>query len=204
VREKGGEERGDEKFRERRTDLEKKKTFSNLLKTQKPQKLKNFFTSWVAPDVCARFGIEPSAEAAWERRAREEAGGASSSSSSSHASSSALAREKLKLSQRGWSDARVLAATKLRANPNSFFYRHVEPGQQQAHGEWTEGELALFLRAARRHGVGDRWGLFSSWIPQRVGYQASAFYRDVVIPAGLVVDARFRMTRTGRALFVGG
>ena len=115
-----------------------------------------------------------------------------------------MAREKLKLSQRGWSDARALAATKLRANPNSFFYRHVEPGQQQAHGEWTEGELALFLRAARRHGVGDRWGLFSSWIPQRVGYQANAFYRDVVIPAGLVVDARFRMTRTGRALFVGG
>ena len=112
-------------------------------------------------------------------------------------------REKLK-SQKGWSEARALAATKLRANPNSFFYRHVEPGQQQANGEWTREELALFLRAARAHGVGDRWGLFSSWIPQRVGYQASAFYRDVVIPSGAVVDARFRMTRTGRALFVGG
>ena len=167
-------------------------------KTQKLQNSKKTpFPSWVAPDVCARFGIEPSAEAAWERRASE-AGGPSSSSSSSSA------REKLKLSARGWSEARALAATKLRENPNSFFYRHVEPGQQQAHGEWTVEELGLFLEAARRHGVGDRWGLFSSWIPQRVGYQASAFYRDVVIPRGLVVDSRFRMTRTGRALFVGG
>ena len=80
----------------------------------------------------------------------------------------------------------------------------MQPGQHQANGEWTEEELELFLRVAREHGVGDRWGLFSSWIPQRVGYQASAFYRDVVIPSGHVVDGRFRMTRTGRALFVGG
>jgi len=108
------------------------------------------------------------------------------------------------LSTKGWSEARALAATKLKLNPNSFFYRHVEPGQQQANGEWTREEFDLFLKTAKKHGVGDRWGLFSSWIPQRVGYQASAFYRDVVIPSGAVVDARFMMTRNGRALFVGG
>lgn len=119
-----------------------------LTKTKTVPKLETRNSSWVAPDVCARFGIEPTAEAAWERRARE--AGASSSSAAASAS-----REKLK-SQRGWSEARALAATKLRANPNSYFYRHVEPGQQQANGEWTREELELFLRTARAHGVGDR------------------------------------------------
>ena len=53
-------------------------------------------------------------------------------------------------------------------------------------------------------GVGDKWGLFASHLPQRVGYQCSAYYREVVIPAGEAVDARFRMTRGGKAVWVGG
>ena len=41
-------------------------------------------------------------------------------------------------------------------------------------------------------------------IPQRVGYQCSAFYRDVAIPQGWVVDRRYRMPRGGgRAVYVG-
>ncbi len=39
--------------------------------------------------------------------------------------------------------------------------------------------------------------------PQRVGYQCSAYYRDVIIPQGLVIDRRFKMTRNGRAVYVG-
>jgi hypothetical protein len=39
---------------------------------------------------------------------------------------------------------------------------------------------------------------------QRVGYQCSAYYRDVVVAQGLIRDSRFRMTRGGRAVFVAG
>lgn len=34
-------------------------------------------------------------------------------------------------------------------------------------------------------------------------YQASAFYREVAIPSGWILDPRFRMTRGGKAVFVG-
>lgn len=116
------------------------------------------------------------------------------------------------------------------------------------------------METARAHGVGDKWGLFASHLPQRVGYQCSAYYRqaapggsqhsrarlaacwtlvqsrlraseqacpacfhalplthsppfacppptsfcrDVIIPMGLVIDKRFRMTRGGKAVYVG-
>ena len=131
-------------------------------------------------------------------------------------------------------------------------------------GEWTPEEHELFLRTARAHGAGDKWGLFASHIPQRVGYQCSAYYRrvcacvcvwggeklgmcawhavwqggarrvvarawgvlrplalvytplpptldtraipmhacrEVIIPAGLVLDPRYRMTRGGKAVY---
>ncbi len=73
----------------------------------------------------------------------------------------------------------------------------------QAQGDWTEEEHALFLETARANGVGDKWGLFASNIPARVGYQCSAYYRDTIIPRGLIFDNRFRMTRAGKAVFVG-
>jgi hypothetical protein len=64
-------------------------------------------------------------------------------------------------------------------NPNGYFYRHCEPGEAQAAGGWTEAEVDLFVRVAERWGAGDKWGLFSSHIPKRVGYQCSAVYRQV-------------------------
>ena len=149
--------------------------------------------SWVAPDVCAQYGIEATADAAWE------AGGGGAFSVRIDKSQIPAS-----LKARGWSDARACAATQLRKNPNAYFYRHVVPGGAQATGEWTDGEHATFLRVARAHGVGDKWGLFASHLPQRVGYQCSAYYREVVIPAGEAVDARFRMTRGGKAVWVGG
>lgn len=135
----------------------------------------------------------------------------------------------------------------------------LHPLFSQAQGEWTEEEHATFLETARAHGVGDKWGLFASYLPQvglqtsmalsaplhvgcwvhtacrlacrrgpacscqpghwlepqhgtsvlcpllpqRVGYQCSAYYRDVIIPQGLVIDRRFKMTRNGRAVYVG-
>lgn len=36
----------------------------------------------------------------------------------------------------------------------------------QAQGEWTEEEHRLFVETARAHGVGDKWGLFASYLPQ--------------------------------------
>ena len=34
-------------------------------------------------------------------------------------------------------------------------------------------------------------------------YQCSAFYREVAIPGGHILDPRFRMTRCGKAVYVG-
>ena len=102
---------------------------------------------------------------------------------------------------RGWSSIRAKSAKMLRTNPNAYFYRHVAPDKHQAQGEWTEEEDALFMEIARREGVGDRWGLFASHIGSRVGYQCSAYYAQVVIPSGRIVDPRFKMTRSGKAVF---
>lgn len=73
----------------------------------------------------------------------------------------------------------------------------------QAMGDWTEEEHDLFMHTARKHGVGVKWGLFASYIPQRVGYQCSAYYRENVIPRGLIFDSRFKLTSGGKAVFVG-
>jgi hypothetical protein len=70
----------------------------------------------------------------------------------------------------------------MHKNPNGFFYRHCEPGEEQLAGGWTEEEVSAFVAVAEKHGAGDKWGLFSSHIPGRVGYQCSAVYRQVLPP----------------------
>ena len=35
----------------------------------------------------------------------------------------------------------------LRKNPNAYFYRHNEPGQDTWQGEWAEEELQRFVQA---------------------------------------------------------
>ena len=59
------------------------------------------------------------------------------------------------------------------------------------------------MDTVKAYGAGDKWGLFASYIPQRVGYQCSMYYREVVIPQCLVLDDRFRLTRSGKAMYVG-
>jgi hypothetical protein len=44
----------------------------------------------------------------------------------------------------------------------------------------------LFVATAVEHGCGNKWGLFASYIPHRVGYQCSAFYRTYIVPRGLL------------------
>ena len=73
----------------------------------------------------------------------------------------------------------------IKKNPNCYFYRHNAPGQDAWHGDWAEDEIQRFVEVAKEHGCGDKWGLFASYIPHRVGYQCSAAYRHVIIPRGL-------------------
>lgn len=107
-----------------------------------------------------------------------------------------------KRGSKGGSDAKAISAASLSHNPNAYFYRHVAPNQHQAQGEWSQQEQDKFMEVVRKWGVGDNWGLFASHIAQRVGYQCSAFYRDVIIPSGMVIDPRFKMQRNGKAVFV--
>lgn len=58
------------------------------------------------------------------------------------------------------------------------------------------------MATARTHGVGDKWGLFASHIPKRVGYQCSAYYRDLIAEA-VIIDERFMLTQGGRVVYVG-
>ncbi|KAK9914797.1 hypothetical protein WJX75_000675 [Coccomyxa subellipsoidea] len=145
------------------------------------------YRGWVCPAICEKYGIVESEEEAFVAVGSAKAGSKGARAGNMH----------------GWSNARAFSATQLRTNPNAYFYRHVAPDQEQAQGDWTAEEHELFLETAKAHGVGDKWGLFASHIPARVGYQCSAYYRDTIIPKGLILDPRFRMTRAGKALFVG-
>ena len=91
----------------------------------------------------------------------------------------------------------------IEKNPNQYFYRHCEPGFIQNTGDWTEEEHELFLQTAKTHGCGDKWGLFASHIPNRVGYQCSNYYRQVILPQGLIADDSYRWTPNSSVIYVG-
>lgn len=150
------------------------------------------FSGWASPAICQQYGIADCAANAWS----EGGGGKFSFKIDKSAIPASLKAQ-------GWSNARAFSATQLRQNPNAFFYRNVAPDQEQAFGDWSDEEHKLFLDTAQKHGVGDKWGLFASYIPQRVGYQCSAYYRDVIIPACLILDPRFKLSPQGKAVFAG-
>ncbi|CAL8468758.1 g8298 [Coccomyxa elongata] len=145
------------------------------------------YRGWVCPAICKKYGIPDSEEEAFALGGSGRGGSKGGKTGKMH----------------GWSNARAFSATQLRTNPNAYFYRHVAPDEEQAQGDWTEEEHELFLETAKANGVGDKWGLFASHIPARVGYQCSAYYRETIIPRGLILDPRFRMSRAGKAIFVG-
>lgn len=158
------------------------------------------FRGWVAPDVAQRYGLpaeHPGDE--WLRAAAAAAGGGGGGA---RGGGGKRGRRRGGAAAAAGSEAKSKASGSLSHNPNAYFYRHVAPHQRQAQGEWTPEEHAAFMAVVRRWGAGDNWGLFASHIPQRVGYQCSAFYRDVVIPSGQVLDGRFKMARNGKAVFV--
>ena len=137
------------------------------------------FTGWVEEGVRAKLGIAEDAAAAWA------AGGGGSFD---------------RRAPKGES-AKEFARAQLRKNPNAYFYRHNTPGEDTWQGEWSEEEVALFVQVALRHGAGDKWGLFASHIPHRVGYQCSAAYRHIVLPRGLLRDDHFKFTASGEAVW---
>jgi hypothetical protein len=144
------------------------------------------FRGWVPADVAAAHGVV--SRAAWEAGAAAAAAGGGAAGGGKAAA---------KASAKAW------AATQLRGNPNAYFYRHVAPGATQAKGAWSEAEHARFLAIAKEHGFGDLWGVFAAQMRTRVGYQCRAYYFEVVVPSGLVLDAKLRLTRRGKAVLTG-
>jgi len=67
----------------------------------------------------------------------------------------------------------------------------------------SRSQRRCWWQVAREFGCGDKWGLFSTYLPHRVGYQCSAYYRQVILPEGLVIDPNYLFTRSGYAVYNG-
>ena len=151
-----------EPFREVQEVIEEKLFTAEEFFKDKPEilgsaiKVNGKYQGWIAERVMETYGIAPSASEAWESVNGGPAG---------------------KIKPQGWSNSKFSAYKAFKKNPNQYFYRHTEPGSAQDMGDWTEEEHLLYLETVRKYGVGDKWGLFASHIPRRVGYQCSNYYR---------------------------
>ena len=76
--------------------------------------------SWVNPAVRERYGIAENSSEAWEKNG----GGAFTWKLD-------MSKVPAALRAKGWSNAKASAATMLLKNPNTYFYRHVVPHEQQ-------------------------------------------------------------------------
>ncbi|KAG0260091.1 hypothetical protein DFQ27_003752 [Actinomortierella ambigua] len=147
------------------------------------------YTGWINGGVMERYGFEKNATEAWEAN-----GGGTFTFKDPTGGGSGRSRK---------FNAKDFAKGMFKKNPNAYFYRHNEPGEDQWTGDWTEDERVLFLEVARKFGCGDKWGLFASHIPHRVGYQCSNYYRQVVLPEGLVFDPNYQFTSNGKPIYCG-
>ncbi|CAO3611836.1 unnamed protein product [Mucor hiemalis] len=102
------------------------------------------FTGWVKPEVMQRHGLESSASEAWEKH-----GGGTYS----YADPTGSGKKRKKGSV---SNAKNDALKMFKKNPNQYFYRHNEPGEEQWTHDWSEEERDLFLEVARDHSCGDK------------------------------------------------
>ncbi|KAG0316243.1 hypothetical protein BGZ99_006998 [Dissophora globulifera] len=167
---------------------------------EKAIRVDGHYKGWINPEVMERHGFEKSAQEAWDANG----GGAFSFSDPLGLNAgSGGSSSKSKYSKRPRHDAKMVSKALFKKNPNAFFYRHNEPGQEQWTGDWTEEERVIFLNVVKEHGCGDKWGLFASHIPHRVGYQCSNFYRQVVLPEGLVFDPNYEYTSRGKPIYCG-
>ncbi|KAF9586767.1 hypothetical protein BGW38_000018 [Lunasporangiospora selenospora] len=163
------------------------------------------YKGWLKRDVMAKYGFEASAQEAWEAN-----GGGTFSfkdplglAREGNLDSESIAKGKGQKSKRPKYDAKMVSKALFKKNPNAFFYRHNEPGEEQWTGDWTASERDLFLKVTREFGCGDKWGLFASHIPHRVGYQCSNYYRQVILPEGLVFDPNYVYTSRGKPIYCG-
>lgn len=155
------------------------------------------YRGWVNPELMERYNIAPNAEEAWNKN------GGGNFSYRNIGGSGVSSAEVQKHKAKGWSQVKAVTATLMPKNPNAYFYRHVEPGVEQWMGDWTEEEHHAFINAAFEFGCGDKWGLFSTYIPHRVGYQCSNYYRAVILKEGFVWDTNYMMTHDGEPQYVG-
>jgi len=95
----------------------------------------------------------------------------------------------------GWSEARIRAWKMRDTQPNAYYYRFNDPGQQQRNGKWTDDERKLFFKRMQEINIVNnphpQWGVFSMTIPGRVGYQCANYYRALV-KAGEIVDTNYQ------------
>ncbi|KAJ1956939.1 hypothetical protein GGI12_005173 [Dipsacomyces acuminosporus] len=162
---------------------------------EKAIRVDGHYRGWVEEGVMARLGIRPNATEAWESE-----GGGKFSFKDPLGTGSKISKRSV---PGGQSVAKFVSSKLLKKNPNAYFYRHTEPGVEQWTGDWTEDERQEFLTIAKKYGCGDKWGLFSTHIPHRVGYQCSNFYRQYVIPEGWIIDENYRIDTGGSAIYVG-
>eukprot|EP01122_Echinamoeba_exundans_P010684 TRINITY_DN4054_c0_g1_i2.p1 TRINITY_DN4054_c0_g1~~TRINITY_DN4054_c0_g1_i2.p1 ORF type:complete len:711 (-),score=177.41 TRINITY_DN4054_c0_g1_i2:1487-3619(-) len=104
-------------------------------------------------------------------------------------------------SMEGWSQARVRAWKLRDSNPNAYYYRFNDPGEEQRNGKWTEDEKKAFFKRMAEVGVNGQWGIFAKEIHGRVGYQCANFYRQL-IESGEIKDDRYVVDESGKAHFL--
>jgi hypothetical protein len=88
-----------------------------------------------------------------------------------------------------WSRARKIAWRSRFSNPNQYYFRLLEPGDVPRSGEWTALEekhfIDMIVERKQTSAIG-QWGLFSRFIPGRVGYSCRQryvkLYREGRIP----------------------
>ncbi|KAJ2813564.1 hypothetical protein H4S07_000593 [Coemansia furcata] len=158
-------------------------------------KVEGHYRGWVEHGVMERLGIQGNATEAWESE-----GGGKFSFKDPLGTGKKITKKSV---PSGQSVAKFVASKLLKKNPNAYFYRHTEPGTEQWTGDWTEEERLVFLQIAKEYGCGDKWGLFSTHLPHRVGYQCSNYYRQYVIPQGWIIDDNYRIDSSGHAVYVG-
>ncbi|CAO3587663.1 unnamed protein product [Absidia cylindrospora] len=151
------------------------------------------FTGWVNADLIEKYQFEMSAQEAWEKN-----GGGKFSYKDPLGNGT-----KRKTGGTGRNSAKAIAHMMFKKNPNMYFYRHNEPGVEQWTGDWTDEEKELFMTVTRKYGCGDKWGLFASYIPHRVGYQCSNYYRSIILPSGIVFDDNYEYSPSGKPFYVG-
>jgi hypothetical protein len=98
-----------------------------------------------------------------------------------------------------WSEARIMAYSKIDTNPNSYYYRFNKPGEAQKNGNWSKEEREMFFERLKQFDCRNdpKWGIFAMAIPGRVGYQCANFYRAMVA-SGDIKDEKYAFDENGK------